>query len=679
MDEAKRIHGVSTRQVQIEEWYRLARAAGFILFALPDGRKGPPPAGWNQPGFEGLSAAEALVRLEVGNVGVGCGAGCSAVDADSAASAAVVAHRLGGRTTLSTVSPRGGHFLLAGDLAQTQSADPDVLDVRGPLAGYVVGPGSSVDEAAYAEGKAPPGYGPWHYEPGDVVEPLSVSLLAADGPESVCAASCGDFGAHPALRGQILKAVGTGAVRPPLGDLQRDEWARFLMEHGSTRRTWESARAEVDRMFEGAVAKYAPPVPRSAPRWEPPVLHKAPALPAAFPVRAGPGRTAWPSPQPTDHMMLAEGFVAAGECKGYLYLVEDNVWYRWIAGTGWRVDPGKSSLLVDVGQWAREHFFAPQRRGNKTVLAPDRIQGGKMALSRNVVAVLPAFEGVGRSVHDTERDPNLLGLPDAMCLDLRTGAVRAQSQSDLLVRACPVAPRPWQGTVFEKVVQHLFGDAAEVAQRLFGTVLWGRPVARIILVLPGVTLGGKTTFLKFLDACMGPYATTMKSDTLTTRATGDTSAFALENANAMLRGVRLAVMSELPRNRKLDPARINELTGGDALVSRVIGGNVLSMPPSHSIVFGMNDLARVDVAGSPETAAAMFQRMRVFRVGAAMDPALGQAAQGALRDPAELGAALQWLMDGAEAFRQHGELPLPSSMRTVMEDWWEDLAWSDTP
>ena len=45
----------------------------------------------------------------------------------------------------------------------------------------------------------------------------------------------------------------------------------------------------------------------------------------------------------------------------------------------------------------------------------------------------------------------------------------------------------------------------------------------------------------------------------------------------------------------------------------------------------------------------------------------------ALTDPEELGAALQWMVDGALDFRAHGEAPHPPSMDRERGGWWEAL------
>ena len=93
----------------------------------------------------------------------------------------------------------------------------------------------------------------------------------------------------------------------------------------------------------------------------------------------------------------------------------------------------------------------------------------------------------------------------------------------------------------------------------------------------------------------------------------------------------------------------------------------------------MNDLPRIDVVDAPETAKALFQRLRPFPVRHPLGRKLGAAGQQALRNPRELGAVLQWLLEGAAMFREDGERPLPGSVRIDLEDWWNDLVWGDNP
>lgn len=493
--------------------------------------------------------------------------------------------------------------------------------------------------------------------------------LQAHGARGV--ASVGSYGAHPVLLKAIHLAV--GAERP----IDREACAAWLVRYGTNPRTHETALREVDRMVWGSArlwAKRARHEDNALPDGLAPALDfdaqwVAVALPeAASKVEAYLLRPA-DELMPTDSDMLARAFAATEAAEGHVKVVDTGQWYRW-TGAGWLYDPSAAVLTHRLQAFGRERFHSRQwsRKKERFVVRPDPIKGGQQPLAKQAAGNLPAYEGMACLARDTQRCPHLLGLPRGKVFDLSQGVGRDAAPEDLVMKSCSVPPSPMSPVLLE-VVEHLFGTQAALAQALFGSMLWGVPIGRIIAVLSGVTGSGKSTWLALLSDTLGPYAATLSSDVLTTRATSDIQ-FNVENANAQLRGVRLAVMSELPRKRALDPARINELTGGDVLVGRKAGTDQAASPASHSLCFAVNDLPKVDVQGSPETAQALWRRLRVFRLKAAMPEELGRKAQALRRDPTALGGLLQWLLDGAKTVRNQG-LPGPdATMRDVLSQWW---------
>ena len=414
----------------------------------------------------------------------------------------------------------------------------------------------------------------------------------------------------------------------------------------------------------------------TGPEFHPPVTTGKPGLPLTSPLAAFPTEKGRTYKTPCTSRQLASHCVAKGWLKPWVYVVEDDKWYVWSDTHGWRPELKEAGLLRALQAFGESGFHSPQERrfGGKTkkVMVQDAVKGGQLHLARAVATILPSFTGIPISAADPDRNPALLGLPDCQVHDLNTGRTRPQRPSDYMMRACPVEPAPFEGSVVKDVVEHLFGDRIDEAQRLFGAMLWGGPMGRYILVMPGVTRAGKSTGLKLVELALGPYATAMKSDTLTTRATSGSIGWEVDNANALLRGVRVAVMNEVPRKRRLDPGRVNELTGGDSLLSRRKGGDLVATPSTHSIVFAMNDRPAIDGRSAPAATRALFDRLRPFPLSRQMPASLGADAQRAMRDPLELGAMLDWLLTGATRFRREGEAEMHPSAVAYLEEWWEE-------
>ena len=378
----------------------------------------------------------------------------------------------------------------------------------------------------------------------------------------------------------------------------------------------------------------------------------------------------------TNHELLAGQMVLDGAAKRFMYVRGDKRWYAWASGFGWYYDEGEARVLRAATKMGTARFAKPNR---EEVLKLDPSAGGRMPLARATVASLPAFAGMSVEANDLDLNPNLIGLPKGRVYDLSTGRTRDAVPEDRVTVVVPFEPAPVKGSFMEKFWSFAMRDAdtAEALHRLLGQTLWGEPMSKGILFMPGRTGTGKSGFVKLLNAALGPYARVLKSDMLTTRASGQFD-FASDNANAALRGIRLALMSEIPKNRRLDPARINELTGGDDLVGRRIQADQVTTKASHSIAFMMNDRPAIDAKAAPDTVEALFVRLRMGRFHHVVSPAMGsELNQRAVKDPRELGAVLQWLMDGAEKFRLNGEAPLSDPMKAEVDDYWTETEEND--
>lgn len=142
---------------QLRDFYSQILAAGGFVFSMPPGRWDRPPAGWNGGNLPSLNLDQVLKHLEAGlNIGVSPPPGGIVVDADTADAYQRVADDMDG-ATLIVKTPRGYHlwYLSAGaelcSMAQVagQTGYGKGIDIRLPMKGYVVGPGSVVDSSKW--------------------------------------------------------------------------------------------------------------------------------------------------------------------------------------------------------------------------------------------------------------------------------------------------------------------------------------------------------------------------------------------------------------------------------------------------------------------------------------------------------------------------------------------------
>ena len=147
------------------QWLYFAQQAGFRFIVLPAFRKSPPPTGWNKDPYSAFLSIDAAVNCinRGGNVGV-CPVepGAILVDVDSEEALQAIGGENQG--TLSCKTPRGLHFLFAGNDGLSQTQGDWKIDIRSPLKGYGIAPGSRTDRGAYKPGQEPAGEPPWTYQ-----------------------------------------------------------------------------------------------------------------------------------------------------------------------------------------------------------------------------------------------------------------------------------------------------------------------------------------------------------------------------------------------------------------------------------------------------------------------------------------------------------------------------------
>ncbi len=105
-------------------------------------------------------------------------------------------------------------------------------------------------------------------------------------------------------------------------------------------------------------------------------------------------------------------------------------------------------------------------------------------------------------------------------IDLRTGATRKGRKDEYLTNAISYDAIPGEHPVFNRFIDHVSNDDAEVRHWLLywmGLCLTGIENSRIVLFVIGEPGSGKTTFAEFLLALLEGYATSINPEHLDAR------------------------------------------------------------------------------------------------------------------------------------------------------------------
>jgi len=174
-------------------------------------------------------------------------------------------------------------------------------------------------------------------------------------------------------------------------------------------------------------------------------------------------------------------------------------------------------------------------------------------------------------------------------VDLRTGMLLPHSRADYCTKICRAKYDPFaQAPIFGKFLARIFRTHPALipfVQKALGYSLTGEISEQALFFLYGKGANGKTTLLDAVQWVMADYAGKADPDLLTY------SDYPTHPTNvADLRGRRLAVVSETNEGRRVDEARLKDLTGERKLKARYMRQDLFEFDPTHKIWMYSNHL-----------------------------------------------------------------------------------------
>lgn len=292
-----------------------------------------------------------------------------------------------------------------------------------------------------------------------------------------------------------------------------------------------------------------------------------------------------------------------------------------------------------------------------------------LRLARNLKPLADDGEGWDAQTH-------LLGVPNGV-IDLRTGEFRDGRPEDRITMQVPVEYDPTAACPrWLRFVREVLGDDDEVCayvKRAAGYSLTGEVGEDKLFFLYGSGSNGKTTFEEVLLDILGDYGIKMAASALLEERRG-----AHSTDLADLNGKRLVVVGELP-NRRLNEARIKDMTGGGRIRARHMRSDNVEFVPTWTFWFDANDYPRVAdgshglwrrIATVPclqafvpdgEDAPGGVPADRVRRADPTLDAALRREREGILR----------WLVEGAIEWYARGLGETPAAIKAATTEFRE--------
>ena len=276
-----------------------------------------------------------------------------------------------------------------------------------------------------------------------------------------------------------------------------------------------------------------------------------------------------------------------------------------------------------------------------------------------------------------DADPWLLNVENGV-LDLRTQTLREHEPGDYMTKRAPVVFNPKaRHSGFESLLELLDDDGiAEYLCGVLGSCLVGEVPNDKLFVLIGKGGTGKSTLMEAVMAVMGDYA--VKIDTATLIEAGPARPGGARADLLQLRGARLVVGHELPKNARMNAADVKALTGGDSITARApYSKQPITFRPTFKTILHTNYDLHVEEDDDG-------LRRRLVRIPFVNKPSkLNLRLKGQLQnDPKAKSALLNWLLKGLSVWHKSDfDLEVPEVIKAAIESFWRGMdpfaEWAD--
>jgi putative DNA primase/helicase len=131
----------------------------------------------------------------------------------------------------------------------------------------------------------------------------------------------------------------------------------------------------------------------------------------------------------------------------------------------------------------------------------------------------------------------------------------------------------------------------------------------------------------------------------------------------------MVVIPEPPKGLKLDEALVKQLTGGDQISCRYLGGNPFQYLPSFKILIPTNHLPDISDPSLKKS-----KRMKYILFSETFINSTETDLKTKFRDPAAKSMILHWLISGYEMYVKDGHLESPDTLREELDEFFSDAS-----
>jgi putative DNA primase/helicase len=183
-------------------------------------------------------------------------------------------------------------------------------------------------------------------------------------------------------------------------------------------------------------------------------------------------------------------------------------------------------------------------------------------------------------------------------VDLKTGKLLEFKREQYIRKVSPISYNSESDCKkFKRFLKDItLGDEEleNFLHRLLGYAILGIPKEERVFYFFGAGRNGKGTLMNVVQHVLGPLAKTFPSEMLLIQKNPPSSS-APNPEMANLAGIRLAVFSEINEGRKVDAAKVKNLSGQDIIPCRRLFSNAdLQIRPTHTMILQTNFKPKAD-------------------------------------------------------------------------------------
>lgn len=277
--------------------------------------------------------------------------------------------------------------------------------------------------------------------------------------------------------------------------------------------------------------------------------------------------------------------ISVKHTKGWLYFEPSKGWVQTDHLVAVRL--AKTVIEDMANEAARNLLENPDSRADRDLLNEVK-RASKNANLEAMIRLSRSEEGMSVDCAELDADNFLLGVQNGV-VDLDTGKLLPVTTQTLVTkRANVVFDANAECPRFEQFLREIFPNSVEreAIVRILGYILTGSVSEQLWFFFKGTGSNGKSVLIELLAHLMGDYSSKIQTEMLmrNTRSPQGPSADLVS-----LQGRRLIYCNETTEGRKLDDARVKDLTGGDTITGRAPHATAaITFYPTHKLVMAGN-------------------------------------------------------------------------------------------